>query len=184
MWQCWARAGPLMGVLQLPCACSCRSGRGCRGGGKCRLLGVGYGQAVLKCQSAGCCEVTTSEEPEPDSLLWAPWWDGAGAWSRHCGCFSAGVGTPSAPPEPGQIAPAEECCRNPPADVQCCSRRLYIPEMYPACWCAGREACGSGVKADECLGAVNILPVPGIQFVLEDGRIAVSLTPFMGSAAD
>lgn len=92
--------------------------------------------------------------------MWAPWWDGAGAWAQPCG-FSAGAESPLAALEPGQIAPAEECCRNPPADTQCCSRRLYIPEMSPACWYAGKEVCGSGVKADECLGAVNILLVPG-----------------------
>lgn len=56
--------------------------------------------------------------------------------------------------------------------------------MNPACWRAGKEPCGSGVKADERLGAVSVLPVPGIQVVLEDGKIAVPLTPCVGSAAD
>lgn len=134
-------------------------------------LGLVPGLPIAGCgMRAGSAEMPESkaaEEPEPDSLMWAPWWDGAGAWSQPRGCFSAGAGSPSAALEPGQIAPAEECCRNPTADAQGCSRRLYIPEMYPACWCAAKEACGLGVKGDECLGAVNILPVPGIQLVLE-----------------
>lgn len=69
----------------------------------------------------------------------------------------------SAAPELGQIVPAEEHCRNLPAGVRCRGRRLHIPEMLsPACWRAGQQACGSGVKASKCLGAVSSPPVPGI----------------------
>lgn len=55
--------------------------------------------------------------------------------------------SPSAPLEPGKIAPAEERCRNLPAGVQCCGRRPCIAEMFsPACWRAGQGGLWLGCK--------------------------------------
>lgn len=98
-------------ILQFPYICSYRSGRGCRGEGS--VPGPVPGLLIAGCRiQAGSVRsaklrdaaVNTSEQPEPDSLMWAPWWDGAGAWPRARGqglLLSWCYVSPSAAPEPG-----------------------------------------------------------------------------------
>lgn len=169
-------------MLQFPC--SRRSGRGCQGGVK--STGIGAWAANSRVWDTGRqrwnAKIKTSEEPEAESLRGhlggrelEPGLSPVAA-ARCCWVSSSSSGARTSCSSRGRRV-------KPPSGCSVLQHQALHPRNVSCllCW---EAACGSRGKADESLGAVSILPVPGIQFVLGHGRIAGSLPPCMGSAAD